>query len=271
MADVAPDLVRPTQPHRVYIGWDPNEIAAHVVATRSLRLHTASAVFIVRLIQSTLRAHGFYTRPTTVVDGQLFDVISQAPMSTEHAITRFFVPLLSDHRGWALFVDGDVLFRGDVADLFALADDRYAVMVVQHPPFTPAPHAGLPVLKKDGHVQLAYPRKNWSSVMLFNCGHPAHAALTLDALNTWPGRDLHAFTWLSDDLIGALPSTWNYLVGVALHPIGASESDIQLVHYTLGAPNLSAHRYDHFAEEWEAVARQAGFGRLPLGRPRRQP
>lgn len=169
-------------------------------------------------------------------------------MSTEHAISRFFVPYLCEYHGWALFVDGDILARADVRELFALADDRYALMCVQHPPL---PAEGT---KKDGAIQQSYPRKNWSSVVLWNCGHPAHQALTLDALNTWPGRDLHAFTWLRDEEIGALPPDWNYLVNVnALPPY------VKIAHFTLGVPATDGHAADPFADEWFAAARMAGY------------
>lgn len=231
---------------QIFIGWDPHESMAYEVAVASLR-RTSPAHICIPLDLTDLRRQGLYTRPTQVVDGHLFDVYSQAPMSTEHAISRFFLPFLCQHEGWALFVDGDVLFRADVRDLFALAEDRYAVMCVQH---LPLHNEGV---KKDGVPQLAYPRKNWSSVMLFNCAHPAHTQLTLNTLNTWPGRDLHAFRWLDDDVIGALPARWNYLVGVT-----PRIPDAAIVHFTLGTPNLPDHARDSFADEWYAMARQAG-------------
>lgn len=234
---------------RVYVGWDPYELTAHVVATASLQAHSQRMVDIRRLALLELKTRGWYTRPTTATgEHRLWDVISEAPMSTEHAISRFFVPYLNDFRGWALFVDGDILARADIRELFALADPRYAVMCVQHPAL---PAEGT---KKDGAVQQAYRRKNWSSVLLWNCAHPAHQALSLDALNTWPGRDLHAFNWLDDDEIGALPASWNYLVNVSALP-----PTVNLAHFTLGVPSIDGHAADPFADEWFAVARAAGY------------
>lgn len=241
----------PKPPYRVWIGFDAAEMQACNVATQSLlRLTSRREVRVDRLCRLALR--GNYRRPTTVMpNGQLFDEVSGAPMSTDHAIARFFVPWLSDYQGWALFTDGDVLFREDVRQLFAQADERYAVQVVQHPPLLEEGE------KKDGHIQQAYRRKNWSSVALFNCGHPANRALTLDVLNSWPGRDLHAFNWLSDDLIGALDMRWNYLAGVS-----APQADPALVHFTLGVPTVHGHEQDAFADEWRSVAGMAGYAKV---------
>jgi hypothetical protein len=176
-------------------------------------------------------------------NGQYYDEISDAPMSTDHAIARFFVPYLCGYKGWALFTDGDVLFRDDVRHVFAMADSRYAVKVVKHPPLL------VEGQKKDGHIQQAYPRKNWSSVVLWNCGHQANRALTLEVVNSWPGRDLHAFQWLEQYEIGDLPSRWNYLEGVSFH-----QSMPALVHYTLGTPDVPGHEHAAFAEEWLSFA-----------------
>lgn len=234
---------------RVFLGWDANELEACVVAEHSLYRHSSPRLVDAKKISRlTLLPH--YNRPTTMMrtNGQLFDEISDAPMSTAHAIARFFVPWLCEYSGWALFTDGDVLFREDIEHLFALADPQYAVQVVQHPPLL---EEGT---KKDGHIQQAYPRKNWSSVMLFNCGHEANKALTLDVLNSWPGRDLHAFRWLTDELIGELPARFNYLVGV-----NPPDPNPAIVHYTLGIPIVEGHANDPFADEWFNCARVAGY------------
>lgn len=230
----------------IYLGFDAQEMRAHVVATTSLHAHSGHSQRVQRICR--LSVARWYTRPTKLLPAGLWDVISDAPMTTDHAIARFFVPFLMNYQGWALFTDGDVLFRADVRQLSALADDRYAVQVVQHPPLL---EYGM---KKDGQPQWAYPRKNWSSVILWNCGHPANQALTRDVLNSWPGRDLHAFTWLKDEEIGALPAAWNHLVNVS-----PPDDNPALVHFTLGTPDLPGHDADPFAEEWRSVARAAGY------------
>lgn len=236
---------------RVFLGWDAMEERACKIAEYSIYRHARrNPVRVEPLSLDTVKG---YTRPTvTQPNGHLFDEVSDAPMSTTHAIARFWVPRVCEYTGWALFTDGDVLFRDDVNALFELADPTKAVMVVQHEPM---PEAGE---KKGGHVQQAYPRKNWSSVILWNCGHLAHRDLTLEVLNGWPGRDLHAFKWLRDDLIGALPARWNHLVGVS-----APDENPAIVHFTLGTPDVVGHESDHFSDEWRLAARVAGY-ELPV-------
>jgi hypothetical protein len=235
-------------PHKVFLGFDANEMRAHNVAQTSLFRYASRREVLVERICIGGRLLRLYQRPTEERNGRLWDVISDAPMSTEHAIARFFVPFLCDYQGWAVFTDGDVLFRDDVRKLFALADERYAVMVVQHPPLL---EQGL---KKDGAQQVPYPRKNWSSVMLLNCGHESNRHLTLDLLHAWPGRDLHAFRWLMNAEIGALPARWNHLV-----TLSEPDDDPAVVHFTLGTPDLEGHEHDPFADEWYDAARMAGY------------
>lgn len=236
-----------TSPLRIFIGFSGNEIDACNIARHSLLGTTEAPLDIQRISRLLLWDH--YYRPTQIGDDdRLWDVISNAPMSTDHAIARFFVPYLCHYEGWALFTDGDILCRHDIVGLFERAEAQYAVMCVQHPPLRAEGY------KKDGALQVAYPRKNWSSVMLFNCNHPANQALSLDALNSWTGRDLHGFTWLRDREIGALPPAWNYLVGV-----NPPMPDPSIVHFTQGIPRLAAHAHDPFADEWYAYAQKAGY------------
>jgi hypothetical protein len=237
---------------RVFVGWDDAEALACQVAAYTL--HRQARTRPVRMEPIAMDAIDNYRRPTTrMPSGQLYDELSDAPMSTSHAIARFWLPRLCNHTGWALFTDGDVIFREDVSRLFDLADPQYALMVVQHGPMPEASE------KKRGHVQQPYPRKNWSSVMLWNCGHLAHRELTVEVLNSWPGRDLHAFKWLRDDHIGALPARWNHLVGVS-----APDPNPALVHYTLGTPDVDGHEDDLYADEWRLAARVGGYEPSPV-------
>ena len=241
--------MQPDRRWRVWIGWDPNEVLANEVAAKSLRQTSRLPVEVSQLDYRPLQQVGVYLRETRSREGRYWDEISEAPMTTGHAIARFFVPWLANYDGWALFTDGDVLFRQDIAALLLYADPSKALQVVQHAPMPEAEQ------KKAGMTQTLYARKNWSSVILFNCGHPSHRVLSAGdpatwPLNTWPGRDLHAFKWLKDEEIGALPQEWNYLSGVTK----PRPESVSLVHFTMGVPSLSDHARDEFADEWLTVA-----------------
>jgi hypothetical protein len=243
----------------VWIGFDPREGEAFAVARASLHRHANVPIPVRGIVLDDLRARGLYTRPTEIRyndAGQkhLYDVISEFPMATEFAVSRFLVPHLAkemfqvvqrpDHglrAGWALFADSDVLVRHSIDRLFAQADKRFAVMCVKHD-FRPDA-----TTKMDGQVQSKYNRKNWSSVMLFNCDHPANAALTPGLVNELPGRDLHRFCWLDDGEIGELDASWNFLVG---HHNLEQVPNPSIVHFTDGIPTMKGYEDCDFAEEW---------------------
>jgi hypothetical protein len=222
---------------KIYIGWDPSEDEACRIAAASIRQHASIEVEIVPLSMQTLG--GMYTRKTVQKNGKLWDCISKSPMSTSHALARFWVPYLCDYQGTAVFMDGDVLIRRDIAQLFALADPRYPLQCVKHC-YRPEE-----LTKKNNDEQLAYHRKNWSSVILWNCEHSANRRLDLEMLNTHPGLYLHGFSWLHEDQIGELPGVWNHLV-----------SEPALVHFTEGLPSITGRESQPYGNEWlEARAR----------------
>jgi len=209
----------------VFIGWDPREDEVADVARYSIERHApADDVRIEYIKMDEMREKGLYDRPMEKRDGHLWDVISEAPMSTEFAITRFLTPLLAK-TDWAVFCDCDFLWRADITELLDLADPAYAVMCVKHK------HNPSEDVKMDNQVQLRYQRKNWSSMMLWNKNHPANKKLTVELINTVPGRDLHRFCWLEDHEIGELPTAWNWLEGTSDPSI-----DPKVVHYTRGGP-----------------------------------
>lgn len=240
----------------IWIGSDPREADAFAILRHSIRQHMLSPIPIRGLVLSHLRQKGLYYRPTTRnPDGNLWDVISDAPMATEFSISRFLVPLLvrqslkttlvKPHARWAVFMDCDMLVTQPIDRLFDLANPRYAVQVVKHN------HVPADQMKMDGQIQTSYHRKNWSSVMLFNIDHPAHTALTVDVVNSVPGRDLHRFFWLRDDEIGELPLKWNYLVG---HNSKADLADEKKppanIHFTEGIPRMEGYDNCEFADLW---------------------
>ena len=211
---------------RIFIGFDPRETVAYNVLAHSIRARASVPVAIAPLALSQL--------------SQVLTRERHALQSTDFSFSRFLTPYLSGYAGWSLFMDCDMLMRDDVAKLWDLRDERYAVQVVKHD------HKPRETTKFLGAVQTAYAKKNWSSVMLFN--NARCRTLTPDYVNTAGGLELHQFKWLeSDALIGELPHRWNYLVGY-----DAPSKDISLAHYTIGGPYFPEYADCPLADEWRA-------------------
>ncbi len=208
---------------RVYIGFDPREAVAFSVLAHSIHRHATQPVAITPLMLSQLE--GVFKREKHPLQ------------STEFSFTRFLTPHLSGYRGWSIFTDCDMLVREDLGELWALRDDRYAVMVVKHE------HVPRETQKFLGMPQSKYEKKNWSSVMLFN--NARCTALTPEYVNTASGLELHQFKWLASHEIGALPQRWNHLVGY-----NTPRTDAALVHYTLGGPYFPEYADCEYADEW---------------------
>jgi hypothetical protein len=220
----------------IWIGYDAREAVVYAVCEFSLRARTTDPL----RIQPIGQPAGMYTRRWHLDDsGRRVDSQDGRPFSTEFAFSRFLVPALMKYQGWAIYCDCDFLFQADVARLWGLRDVRFAVQCVQHR------HAPSPGSKMDGRSQAAYPRKNWSSLVLWNCAHPANGALTVDAVNARPGRWLHGFQWLPDAAIGALPVEWNWLSGWS--PVDAEP---MAVHYTVGGPWFAECQDVPLADRW---------------------
>jgi len=211
---------------RVFIGYDPREAVAYNVLAHSIQVRASEPIAISPLMLSQLKM--VLTRERHPLQ------------STDFSFSRFLTPYLSDFTGWSVFMDCDMLVLRDIAELWRLRDERYAVMVVQHD------HVPRESVKFLGQPQSKYGKKNWSSVMLFNNAHCR--ALTPDYVNRASGLELHQFKWLeSDDLIGALPHAWNHLVGY-----NAPRRDAALVHFTLGGPYFPDYADCEYAEAWRA-------------------
>jgi lipopolysaccharide biosynthesis glycosyltransferase len=216
---------------KIFIGYDTREDIAYQVCKHSI-LSRQPAAEIRPLKQQELRDAGWYNRPVDKL------------ASTEFTFTRFLIPELTNFTGWALFIDCDIITTTDIKELFDQADDQYAVMCVKHD------YTVKEGIKMDGKVQTIYPRKNWSSVMLINCGHPSNRVLTQDLVNNPEinGAYLHRFSWLKNEEIGELNHTWNYLVGVY------DNIEIpKLIHYTEGGPwfDHPEYRYCDFHQLWK--------------------
>jgi len=215
----------------IFIGYDRQEVVAYHVLAQSLLEQSSRPVRLTPISLGNLE--GLFARDAV------------ATQSTEFSFSRFLTPYLSGYEGWSLFMDCDMLARADVAELFALADDRYAVMVAQHD-YVPRDE-----VKFLDHVQTRYAKKNWSSVMLLN--NARCRALTPDYVNTASGLQLHQFHWLeSEALIGALPLEWNWLVGEY-----DFNAQAKIAHFTRGGPYFEAYADCDYADEWRAVEARA--------------
>lgn len=209
---------------RVFIGYDERETVAWHVLTHSILARASQPVSFVPLALQNLKSV-YWREPNPL-------------QSTDFSFSRFLTPHLSGYEGWSLFMDCDMLVRDDIAKLWALRDDRYAVMCVQHD------HQPTETTKFLDKPQTAYSKKNWSSVMLFN--NAECRALTPEYVNSASGLELHQFKWLEGDhLIGALPRGWNHLVGYDAPDKGPSN-----VHFTIGGPYFEKYGGCEHAQSW---------------------
>ena len=209
---------------RVFIGFDARETVAFNVLQFSIQARSSRPVAVAALHLRQLA--GLLKRERHPLQ------------STDFSFSRFLTPYLSGYEGWSIFMDCDMLVLDDIARLYDLRDERYAVMVVKHE------HVPRESRKFLGQPQSKYEKKNWSSVMLFN--NARCRALSLEYVNEATGLQLHQFKWLGDDgLIGGIPTRWNHLVGYE-----APRADAAIVHYTLGGPYFDEYRDCEYSREW---------------------
>lgn len=213
----------------MFVGYDSREDIAWQVCRHSLLRHASPDLEVIPLRQSVLRELGLYTRAQDV------------GASTEFSLTRFLTPYLAAQSGWVVFCDCDFLFTTDVREVFDGLDPSKALYCVQHD-YTP--HFEV---KMDGKKQATYPRKNWSSFMVFNCDHPDVKALTPAVVNSATPACLHRFEWVRDqNAVGALDLDWNFLEGEYPKP----ETTPRVIHYTNGGPWFEEWQECDYAELW---------------------
>lgn len=211
---------------RVFIGYDRRagmiyDVFAHSVMRRSSQPVALTPLYIEYLSQ-------FLKREINPLQ------------STEFSFSRFLAPYLCNFEGWALFFDNDMIMLDDIAKLWALRDDRYAVQVIKHS------HQPKEATKFLGEAQTSYDKKNWSSVMMFNCAKCK--TLTPDYVSKASGLELHQFKWLAGDHeIGELPHRWNHLVD---YDPTLPVAEVSNLHYTLGGPYYSAYQQCSYADVW---------------------
>ena len=215
-----------------FVGYDAKEDIAYRVCKHSLLKRASIDIKIFSLKLDELKAKKFYKR----------DIDPLA--STQFTYSRFLVPALMNYKGWAIFCDCDFIFLDDIAKITENLDESKAVYCVKHD-YTPKEKH-----KMDGQKQTIYPRKNWSSVMLFNCGHPSNKKISSSVVNDTniTGKYLHRFSWLQDSEVGQLSHEWNWLTDWYKEP---QDGKPKLLHYTEGGPGFENYRDCDYHKEWK--------------------
>lgn len=213
---------------KVFVGYTSYQDVVFQVAKHSIERQSAD-VKCYPIVQQALRDLGIYYR---AIDKN---------GATEFSITRFLTPWLAGYKGWVMFCDNDVLALTDVNELFDQADNQYAVMVVKHN------HTPSETVKLDGQIQTQYPRKNWSSVVLWNLDHPKNKLITPDLVNEISPLYLHRFMWLEDHEIGELSLEWNWLVDWYKEPENGKP---KFLHFTDGGPYFKNYQDCDYADLW---------------------
>ena len=220
---------------RIFVGFDEVETVAFHTLVQSIIDKTTVPVSITPVKLSMLPE---YTRGR------------DPKQSNEFSFSRFLVPYLCGYEGHAIFMDLDMLARVDLNELWELRSSTKSVQVVKHD-YTPKTQ-----VKYLGAIQHKYPRKNWSSVMLFNCGHDHCKRLSPKYVNEADGLTLHRFYWTHEEDIGELPVEWNHLVGE--YP---ENPDAKIAHWTIGGPWFNEFSDTEFAKEWGDAATEVLYAK----------
>jgi lipopolysaccharide biosynthesis glycosyltransferase len=215
----------------VYIGFDSNQKEAFNVCKYSIKKNSNESIKIFPLMKDFL------------INSDLYYRNEDSNASTEFAFTRFLVPYLNDYQGWAIFCDSDFLWTGDVNELFKNLNQDIAVKCVKHN-YEPKSNQ-----KMEGKIQTKYPRKNWSSMMVFNCSHPSCKKLTIENINTRSGAWLHRFQWCDDKEIEEVGPEYNCLVGYY------NIKQPKAIHFTDGGPWHKGYENVEFADLWKQYLR----------------
>jgi lipopolysaccharide biosynthesis glycosyltransferase len=217
----------------VFVGFDQLEAIAYHVFCQSVLEKASIPVRFIPLAENTLR---FYQE-------------RHENISNRFIFSRFLTPYLVDYQGTAVFADGDMVCQTDIAELVSMFDSGKAVQLVQHDYQTKAAKKYL------NNINVNYPRKNWSSMVIFNCEHPSNRILTPSYIEENDGAHLHRFAWLKDEEIGALPLEWNWLATEY-----DENPDAKIVHYTLGTPCFRDYKNAPMADQWWLANQRANEG-----------
>lgn len=206
------------------VGFDQREAVAYHVFCQTIIDRATMPVQFLPLAENTLNEY-----KEVHTDG-----------SNKFIYSRFLTPYLMNFSGWAIFADGDMVCQADISELWSLRDETKAVQVVKHDYKTKAAKKYL------GNKNENYPKKNWSSLILWNCSHPENAILTPEFIQSQPGSYLHRFSWLEDSLIGGLDTEWNWLA--IEYP---ENPNAKLIHYTLGTPCFKDYADEPMSDAWK--------------------
>ena len=215
------------------VGFDQRESIAYHTFTQSILDKSSLPVSFTPLAINTLK--GYHE--------------THAEKSNDFVYSRFLTPYLNAFSGWAIFADGDMICQADIKELWDLRDESRAVLVVKHDYKTKAQKKYL------GNINMDYPKKNWSSLILWNCAHPKHKILTPDFISNQTGKFLHRFSWLEDEDIGDIPKDWNWLA--IEYP---ENKNAKLIHYTLGTPCFKEYWDCDMSDIWHANQKRVVCG-----------
>ena len=211
---------------KIFIGYDPKEAVAFHVLSHSLLERSSKPISIVPINLRNLKS--LYSRQ------------HDQRQSNEFSFSRFLVPYLCNYEGFGVYMDCDMLALGDISTVLNDIDEKHAVSVVKHD------YESKVKVKYLGNKQYSYPRKNWSSFIVWNCAHPSNNIVNPDFIADADAATLHRFLWLKDEEIGELSVKWNWLVGEYDNPM----EDIKVLHWTLGGPYFDDYSNTEFSDEW---------------------
>ena len=211
---------------KIFIGYDPKEAVAFHVLSHSLLERSSRPISIMPINLRNLKS--LYSRQ------------HDQRQSNEFSFSRFLVPYLCNYEGFGVYMDCDMLALGDISTVLNEIDEKHAVSVVKHD------YESKVKVKYLGNKQYSYPRKNWSSFIVWNCAHPSNNAVNPDFIGKADAATLHRFLWLKDEEIGELSVKWNWLVGEYDNPT----EDIKVLHWTLGGPYFDDYSNTEVSDEW---------------------
>ena len=218
---------------KIVVGFDQREAIAYHTFSQSVLEKSSLPVLFLPLSMNTLKGYKE----------------THNDKSNDFVYSRFLTPYLHNFEGWAIFADGDMVCQSDIKELWDLRDETKALQVVMHDYKTKFNQKYL------GNTNENYPRKNWSSLILWNCSHPKHRVLTPDFISSQTGKYLHRFSWLDDEDIGELPIDWNWLA--IEYP---NNPKAKIIHYTLGTPCFKDYRNSEMAVTWHEVQQKVNEG-----------